>query len=324
MSTKETARLQWADMVRGIAIFFVALGHSPLVAEPIKVWIYSFHMPIFFFVSGFFLLGRETDYLTMVKKKAYGLLPLYFVVSLGGVVMESLIARSIRWDSLVGVFICQFGKYDGYLWFFPALFGLQCILLAFWKHFKSEKAVLILCCVLAAVEFMFWSFTKVRLPWHLDVAFLLAPYSGLGIVYRKYYKSMESVCMSSIKHWLLIASLLTVNILFCASNIMGGAKHIDYNLLRTNEIVSCYIAGAAGIAFLILFIRQLPELRALSFVGRYSAVYYCLSFIGSRFIIPCLAPVVNLTVAMILFWIIPVPVVMVLRKWFPWLLGIKT
>ena len=45
-------RIVWVDQLRGLAFFFVVLGHLP-VDKTFKSWIYSFHMPIFFFITGF-------------------------------------------------------------------------------------------------------------------------------------------------------------------------------------------------------------------------------------------------------------------------------
>lgn len=115
-------RLSWPDLARGAAVFLVALGHSPLVAEELKCWIYSFHMPLFFFISGYFLVRKEDSVRNMIRKKACSMLPLYFLCSFGGFLLESVLSGKIMWDSLLGIFLCQFGKYDSYLWFFPAIF----------------------------------------------------------------------------------------------------------------------------------------------------------------------------------------------------------
>lgn len=59
-------RIEWLDGARGIAIFLVVLGHvlRGLPENAIRPgewvdfldsWIYSFHMPVFFFISGLFI-----------------------------------------------------------------------------------------------------------------------------------------------------------------------------------------------------------------------------------------------------------------------------
>ncbi len=63
MSLPKQNRIYWIDYAKGIGIFLVVLGHvcrgiklssilDPSVAESIDLWIYAFHMPIFFFLSG--------------------------------------------------------------------------------------------------------------------------------------------------------------------------------------------------------------------------------------------------------------------------------
>ena len=46
-------RLPFIDAAKGIGILLVVLGHSPGLPPFGVVLIYSFHMPLFFFISGF-------------------------------------------------------------------------------------------------------------------------------------------------------------------------------------------------------------------------------------------------------------------------------
>ncbi|MGB3511491.1 MAG: acyltransferase [Microcoleaceae cyanobacterium] len=60
-------RVEWVDYAKGIGIFLVVLGHtirglfnssildSSTTVSAIDKWIYSFHMPLFFFISGLFI-----------------------------------------------------------------------------------------------------------------------------------------------------------------------------------------------------------------------------------------------------------------------------
>lgn len=42
------------DIAKGIGIFLVVLGHFAVFASPLYHYIYLFHMPLFFFISGMF------------------------------------------------------------------------------------------------------------------------------------------------------------------------------------------------------------------------------------------------------------------------------
>ena len=49
-------RIEWIDICRGLAIILVIIGHSNLetgMAFNLKSIIYSFHMPLFFVLSGY-------------------------------------------------------------------------------------------------------------------------------------------------------------------------------------------------------------------------------------------------------------------------------
>ncbi len=51
-------RIEWADIIKGFAILFVVIGHSN---SSVNRYIYIFHVPAFFFLSGF---------LTIIDKKS--------------------------------------------------------------------------------------------------------------------------------------------------------------------------------------------------------------------------------------------------------------
>lgn len=85
-------RLDWLDIARGIGIIFVVSAHTLIpqiransrLAEFLWIFIYNFHMPLFFFISGFLfernLLYYRNKYTTIVSKAKYLVLP-YVVFS---------------------------------------------------------------------------------------------------------------------------------------------------------------------------------------------------------------------------------------------------
>ena len=63
-------RKKYIDILKGIGIFYVILGHVTHTSFLFR-YIYSFHMPLFFFISGMlfvpFKMARE-KYFDIVKK----------------------------------------------------------------------------------------------------------------------------------------------------------------------------------------------------------------------------------------------------------------
>lgn len=66
-------REQWIDVTRGLAMLCVILGHMGY--ETLDVAIFSFHMPLFFLLAGYF--QKPSDSKTFIKKRARQLLVPY-------------------------------------------------------------------------------------------------------------------------------------------------------------------------------------------------------------------------------------------------------
>ena len=61
--TKKRIRLDYLDIAKGIAILFVVIGHVPdaFDAPLYRVVLYTFHMPLFFIVSGWVIFYFSDD-----------------------------------------------------------------------------------------------------------------------------------------------------------------------------------------------------------------------------------------------------------------------
>jgi len=123
-------RIEYIDIARGIGILLVVLGHNDFgYISPFgyKV-IYSFHMPLFFFLSGYFL-NASIPFFEFFKKRFNSLLKpylftifiIYFTsVSFGQMGFRTAIQRIVK--SLYGA-----GYYIDWvqLWFLPHLFAVS-------------------------------------------------------------------------------------------------------------------------------------------------------------------------------------------------------
>ena len=120
-------RIEYIDIARGIGILLVVLGHNDFGYISLFGYklIYSFHMPLFFFLSGYFL-NASIPFFEYFKKRFNSLLKPYFFtifliyftsVSFNGMSFTTAIRRITK--SLYGA-----GHYIDWvqLWFLPHLF----------------------------------------------------------------------------------------------------------------------------------------------------------------------------------------------------------
>lgn len=107
-------RLEWIDLVKGIAIGLVVIGHmlrgfvsSGMYSEYKNIFIYidytiySFHMPLFFIISGALFknskkLENMNQYFLFIKKKVILLAIPYFVFSWIQIVIKLIMSNSVN------------------------------------------------------------------------------------------------------------------------------------------------------------------------------------------------------------------------------------
>jgi fucose 4-O-acetylase-like acetyltransferase len=131
----EKARLDAFDILKGIAILLVVLGHSlpsSKIGDLISNFIYSFHMPLFFIVSGYFYKTRPL--LEQIKKDIFGLLLPYIifciVLTIYGLFRDLYGGISFPHETTRWFRICFYGSYNpnvplgyvGPIWFLLAMF----------------------------------------------------------------------------------------------------------------------------------------------------------------------------------------------------------
>ena len=122
-------RIDWIDTCKGIAIMLVILGHcitrmgSTGIEGIINLLIYSFHMPLFFFISGM-NMKLEYSFKEFFIKRIKGiLLPGYIFISI--LLIYKLIDTHGSYGGNVSAYhvVLMTNKSRvGEYWFLPALF----------------------------------------------------------------------------------------------------------------------------------------------------------------------------------------------------------
>lgn len=130
-------RSRWIDAARGLAIVLVVVGHVvqygahgkfDFFQYPVWVWIYSFHMPLFVFVSGFLAHSafERSAPLQVARRRGRSLLLPYVAWTVVGVtcisVLELSAGQSLTPYAVVWRVVRAFAYPDYSLWFLWVLF----------------------------------------------------------------------------------------------------------------------------------------------------------------------------------------------------------
>jgi fucose 4-O-acetylase-like acetyltransferase len=287
--TRHAPRNTTIDIARGIGIILVVLGHNWTVlqdkGELFRV-IYSFHLPLFFFLSGVFL--KDSAPLgPFALSRTDALLKPYFVVLVLLGIAHMLAPRVFPVTATTPLAYFSGVLYATNatiawtpLWFLPGLFVASVLSMAILRATKALKSrtawlVLITFALLAAgIRWMdsFWQIDTTRLhfmgleklpglPWSLDLAFISTACMLAGFLLGKPVMAMRFSA----------AGLVVATVAFASLHAYFD-ETIDLNLRAYGDPLICTLQAALGIYIVLC---------ASSLLQRYGAPRRSLSYIGS-------------------------------------------
>lgn len=188
------------DYAKGIGVILVILGHMTTYPRIFRTAIYSFHMPLFFFLSGMLIEERgneEIPFKEYFRKKLNLLKAAFFFESINccwGIfkkILENDFSLQDMSYQLCGMF-CQIGYSDfrGSLWF---LFAYFLAILLFYPCRKLSRYRTFLLGVLLLVTSYACSslFPSLYLPWHIEIVPACLGYILLGKSIKKVYDLLK-------------------------------------------------------------------------------------------------------------------------------------
>lgn len=286
------ARLIELDIAKGIGIILVVLGHSFLLPGPtetsnlflstLRMTIYSFHMPLFFFISGYFMQIKGIGLKEIIVKKAKRLLIPYFFFGLLFAPIKSYFSYLAHNSYQMSRFWELFwGGVNpiGELWFLYFLFLISAVYYLLRKIFSAHLIVL-----LAFIGYSILAMFEVSNQFARNL-FYFFPYFSLGVVIKE-HNWLKNI---SINVYFLLMGLFFFSLL----------NYFLYPIYYSNKFsIWCYLimTGTSLIGIYISFVISswISKLGSMTFVekqlselGSFSMDIYILSdfiTLGTRLI----------------------------------------
>ena len=183
-------RFEWIDWMKALGIYLVVLGHFYSVGEK---FIYVFHVPLFFLISGL-LTKKEDDYRLFRKKLWYNLaVPMLIMATLNVVfdcVLDVMYGTFSPKDMYWFVRNVAFGMVSGFdaLWFVYTLIMLKII----FQYSFSDKVFYTLAIVMLALAYMYNHVDLSVFPFFLKEpnsivnTFTAFPFFAIGVYLRNF------------------------------------------------------------------------------------------------------------------------------------------
>ncbi len=133
MEKSNKEKIEWIDIAKGIGIILVVAGHFQPESSP-EYWmafnriIYTFHMPLFFVLSGYLYNHNSYSYIELIKNKIQRLLYPFFTIAAIFLLIKILAGRFFHLDfpvninSIAMLVLDPIKSYIPLLWFILALF----------------------------------------------------------------------------------------------------------------------------------------------------------------------------------------------------------
>ena len=250
-------RVQWIDWCKGIGILLVLLGHT-LRTDFSLVYIYGFHMPLFFFLSGLVCNEKKYKWKTFLRSRFNALILPFIVFYLLTWLYWLFIERSFRpitlewWQPLLGmVYGAQWHglmDHNGILWFLPCLFTTEVLFFAV-SHINTKWKQAIVVAVLAGIGLPI----KSNLPWCLNIALVTLQFFWLGNLCRDILLKKRTQGNVSWSGSLLGLALLVLYVLLCPV----WNNHINIATCGYGNILGFEILAFFGIMGFVLLCKSL-------------------------------------------------------------------
>lgn len=276
----EKKRIIWIDQLRGLAFYTVILGHMSIGTD-LKIWLYSFHMPLFFMISGLNLNVEKiakikfSDFVLNLAKKM--LVP-YLWLQMFSFILRFIVSI-IREDKQVPVLSFLKGILVGNnnivgapsnpLYYVLLLFLAQVGLWLVIRVSKGNKGVIgVILSLLSLVSIML---QKVDLPWHINVV----PMAMLLVFVGRLLMDAYLFARDNIHRMNKLLYLTICSALFFAGYVLSrinGRISIHGNFYGRNFLLflSCAVFTSVAIALVVML---LPESKALRFIGENTFFY---------------------------------------------------
>lgn len=245
-------RIVWLDYGKTIAIYLVVLAHTTLY-KPAEGFIYTFHMPFFFFMSGYlFSYSKYPSYMEFVKRRFRQLLVPYVVINMITYLLWLLVLRNVGSDvgedvgalsPLIAAVTVNATEmvHDVPLWFLAALFLVENLYYLLYRNARYRVVVTLLLLLLAVLNN---TYNTVRLPFCIDISLVALLFYRLGNVMREKGNIL-------FKWYLFVLSAVVTVAVFMLNGKV--AMHANYY----NNIFLFIAGGVAGCYSMAYICKQL-------------------------------------------------------------------
>ena len=272
-SVEAKQRVAWADMAKGYGILAIMVSHV-WTGHTLSLWLFTFHVPLFFFLSGFLFRGGK-PFGVFLKGKLRRMVVPYFALALPIVAAEAAMSgkRADFWQrfaSLAGQVVLQRRLWP--IWFLACLFLLELIAWGLTKVLRKDGLLALAGAAMGILGVAYARLGGPVLPWNLDACFPVMPFFIAGFLLNRHNGWFEKNIVG-VRSVLLFVLLALGNLAFGWKAIRGEVPVLNVFANEYGVPALSYAAAFCGIGAVVLASRW-GSLAPVRYLGRNSLLYF--------------------------------------------------
>ncbi len=292
-------RIKYLDVAKFIGIFCIFLGHFGDSAGNAYTFVFNFHVPLFFFLSGCAeSLSRDTSWYKYIFKNVKNILLPFYIFAILSIVLNCVVNNTHTEvlqnfiDILKGCIRNHF--FAGSLWFLTCLFVIK-IVFYFLRKLLKLKILLVLVCLafylIALLVITPAPIVTPRMPYNIDSACYYIVFYCLGYCSFKYIHSFLSFDSLFKK----ISGFVIGGASFVFSAALFFGKNLFYYIAENTVIGAIsYLFTPIIVILLILIVSKFTEnVEIFVTIGK-DTLFMC----GSEYIIKIVFPICLQTIGL--------------------------
>lgn len=309
-------RLDYIDLSKGFTIILVVLGHI-YQDNYIRTWLYSFHIPLFFIISGILLNYKDinnNNFLSILETKIKSIMIPYFCFEALNIIIwlinnKEFTISALRWNIIDTILLYAHGT----TWFLPCLFIAEIIFIIIRKIIKNDYFTIITCILITTLPFVLNLGQGITL-------IIFRSCIALGFICLGYfiYPIQKDINLSKIK----ISIIFCINIILC---ILNG--RVDLYKITFNNVILYFLCAFLGSISILMIFKNIKFNRGLSYFGKNSLIIMCVHnnlilILQSIFKFSYDGYVKGL-ILLIIVMIIQIPIIEIINRYLPFMIGKK-
>lgn len=279
-------RIKYIDLIKGAGIILVVIGHLLPVNSEVRRIIFTFHMPLFFFLAGFFHKPREISAFVLDKGKKLLVPYIFFFFATEAYVWlyDFFLKVPFNVATFSEIFTgCEYFTYNVPLWFLLCLFEVE-VLYNFIIRICPQRFFIqsLIVFIMSTGGYVLCRFSC-NLPYFIDSTLSSIIFYHVGCLFYKNRDRLfslnlfmnkggeQKVVQGIKKNCITWGRIVFLFILFMLLSRWTGDIDIRSNRITCNYFIFMGTAFA-GILFIVFLCRQVNSIHFINYFGRNSLV----------------------------------------------------